>query len=263
MRLVDLTRTLDPADRDLVPAAAATRAKLHAPKVRYLSPMAEGRDAFCDALCCSPSDLPDGEGWGEEVLDDMSTHCGTHVDAPLHSGSTCQGSPSRTIDQIDVQELFCPGMVLDVRPWARRGEAIEVVALQRAIAATGQTIVAGSAVLIRTGQEGLKMGDEHYFNYPGMSREGTLLLTEHGATVLGTDAVGWDRPFAVMTREFKRSGAPLWDGHKAVREKEAFIVQKLSNLGALPLAGFHVGFFPLKLARASAAPARVVAFLPC
>jgi kynurenine formamidase len=262
MKLIDLTRTLDPADRDLVPPGAATRAKLHAPKIRYLSPAGEGRDAFCDALDCSPQDLPDGEGWGEEVIDDMSSHCGTHVDAPLHSGSTCQGLPARTIDQIELDELFCPGMVLDIRPWARRGEEIEVQMLERAIAATGQTISAGSAVLIRTGQEGLKMGDAHYFNYPGMSREGTLFLTGLGAKVLGTDAVGWDRPFAVMAKEFKSTGAPLWDGHKAVREQEAFIVQKLSNLAALPLYGFHVGCFPLKLARASAAPARVVAFLP-
>ena len=85
-----------------------------------------------------------------------------------------------------------------------------------------------------------------------------------GATVLGTDAVGWDRPFAVMAQAFKDTGdkQQLWDGHKAIRDKEAFIVQQLCNLGALPLRGFHVGFFPLKLARASAAPARAVAFLP-
>jgi kynurenine formamidase len=39
-------------------------------------------------------------------------------------------------------------------------------------------------------------------------------------------------------------------------------VQQLTNLAALPAHGFTVGFFPMKLARCSAAPARVVAFLP-
>lgn len=43
---------------------------------------------------------------------------------------------------------------------------------------------------------------------------------------------------------------------------KAIIVQHLTNLGALPLTGFHVGFFPIKLAHCSAAPARVVAFVP-
>ena len=94
-----------------------------------------------------------------------------------------------------------------------------------------------------------------------MTRHGTLYLTALGARVLGTDAIGWDRPFSVMTRQYRLDGTPLWDGHKAIRAREAFIVQKLSNLGALPLSGFHVGCFPLKLARASAAPARVVAFV--
>ena len=42
-------------------------------------------------------DLPDGEGWGAEILTDMSSHCGTHVDAPLHSASQIEGAPARTI----------------------------------------------------------------------------------------------------------------------------------------------------------------------
>jgi kynurenine formamidase len=53
----------------------------------------------------------------------------------------------------------------------------------------------------------------------------------------------------------------IWDGHFAGREWEAFIVQQLHDLAALPPSGFKVGFFPLRLARCSASPARVVAFL--
>jgi kynurenine formamidase len=66
-----------------------------------------------------------------------------------------------------------------------------------------------------------------------------------------------------MARKFKETGdkSVLWGGHKAIVEKEAFIVQQMTNLGALPLSGFMVGFFPIKLARCSAAPARVVAFV--
>jgi kynurenine formamidase len=113
------------------------------------------------------------------------------------------------------------------------------------------------------GQERYTMTDPEYFMQPGMSRASTLHLTSHGATILGTDAVGWDLPFGVMARKFKETGdkSVLWDGHKAIVEKEAFIVQQMTNLGALPLSGFMVGFFPMKLARCSAAPARVVAFV--
>jgi kynurenine formamidase len=108
------------------------------------------------------------------------------------------------------------------------------------------------------------MDDPQFYNQPGMSAEATLHLTALGATILGTDAVGWDLPFRVMNARFQQSGdkTVLWDGHKAITRREAFIVQQLTNLAALPLSGFHVGFFPIKLARCSAASARVVAFVP-
>ncbi len=39
-------------------------------------------------------------------------------------------------------------------------------------------------------------------------------------------------------------------------------MQQVCNLAAVPANGFKVGFVPLPLARCSASPARVVAFLP-
>jgi len=150
-----------------------------------------------------------------------------------------------------------------VRPWAKAGEEITIEMLDAALAATGRRINEGDAVLIRTGQERYTMTDPEYYAQPGMSRASTLHLTYQGATILGTDAVGWDLPFGVMARKFKETGDKklLWDGHKAIVQKEAFIVQQMTNLGALPLSGFMVGFFPIKLAGCSAAPARVVAFV--
>jgi kynurenine formamidase len=263
-RLVDLTVTLDPDNRARLPPPLAGAAGVVAPRIEYLHPASEaGRDEFCRYLGCTHADLADGEGWGAEVLNDMSSHCGTHVDAPLHSGSRSAGAPARTITDIPLEELYRPGLVLDVRPWAMLGEEITVAMLDAALAATGQQIQQGDAVLIRTGQERFTMTDPEYYTQPGMSRASTLHLTRQGATILGTDAVGWDLPFRLMAQKFKDTGdkSVLWDGHKAIVEREAFIVQQLSNLGALPASGFMVGFFPIKLARCSAAPARVVAFV--
>jgi kynurenine formamidase len=193
----------------------------------------------------------------------LNSHSGTHVDAPLHYGSTCEGRPARTITEIGLEELFCEGMVLDLRGRCEPGQGIAIEALREAIRATGRDIRAGDAVLLRTGQEDFDLDDIRVFQYPGMTRDGTLFLAEHGAKVLGTDALGWDRPFGVMAKAFRESGdrTEIWDGHFAGREREVFIVQQLTNLGALPPTGFKVGFFPIRIARASAAPARVVAFL--
>ena len=96
MQLIDLTRSLDPTDVERMPEMVRPLAAVLAPKVQYLAPDAEGRDRMCAIFGCTPEDLPDGEGWGEEMVT-MNSHSGTHVDAPLHYGSTCEGRPARTI----------------------------------------------------------------------------------------------------------------------------------------------------------------------
>jgi kynurenine formamidase len=262
-RLIDLTFTIDPQKRNLLPPHMRGLAPTIAPLVDVYHPLDKGRDAICANIGCSFDDLPDGEGWGAERLHDMSSHCGTHVDAPLHSGAYIEGAKARTITDISLDELYVPGMVLDVRPWVSRNESISIDALDKAMVATGRAIERGMAVLLRTGQEAYDVGDPDFTTYPGMTRVSTLHLINQGATILGTDAFGWDRPFAVMRKLFKETGdrSVIWDGHYAIREREALIVQKLDNLKALPLSGFMVGFFPIKLAGMSAAPARVVAFL--
>ncbi|MCP5059312.1 MAG: cyclase family protein [bacterium] len=262
MQLVDLTRLLDATDLERMPEAARVAASVLVPSIDPIRPAEGGADIMCALFGCTKEDLPDGEGWGDETLH-FSSHLGTHVDAPLHYGTTCEGKPARTITDIELGELYCDGVVLDLRERTEPAKGITVEALQAAIDETGARIGPETAVLLRTGQERFGLGDLQFYLYPGMTREGTLFLAELGAKVLGTDAAGWDRPFLEMRRAFTETGDPgeIWDGHFAGREREVFIVQQLDNLAALPPAGFKVGFFPMKLAACSAAPARVVAFL--
>lgn len=263
MRLVDLTRPLDPADIEKFPPERRAGATTMVPEIEYQRPAFEGVHAVCQAFGCQPHDLPNGEGWGAERLH-INTHLGTHVDAPLHYGSTCEGKPARTITDISLDELFVDALVLDLRGRVTPNEGISIEALDAAIAENGGDITPGCALMLRTGQEAFEVGDSGYFKYPGMTREGTLHLAATGAKVLCTDALGWDRPFPVIRRTFRETGdrATLWDGHFAGRDAEVFIVQQIANLAALPSHGFKVGFFTLPLARCSASPARVVAFLP-
>jgi kynurenine formamidase len=262
VQLVDLTRTLDARDRERLPEQVRLAASILLPEIEHIEPAGSGVDVMCLVFGCQAEDLPDGEGWGDERIV-MSSHLGTHVDAPLHYGSTCEGEPARTIDQIQLDELLCDGLILDLRDKVAPGEGISVDALDAALAENGGTITPGCAVLLRTGQEAYDLDDLRFFNYPGMTRAGTLHLAEQGAKVLGTDAPGWDRPFHVMRKAFAETGdrSQIWDGHFAGRDREVFIVQQLTNLAALPPNGFTVGFFPMKLAHCSAAPARVVAFV--
>jgi kynurenine formamidase len=261
VKLIDLTRLLDPRDDERLPEGFGPAPNL-VPRIEYYSPGGQGAATMCQIFGCTQDQLPGSEGWGDESLT-ITSHLGTHVDAPLHYGSTCEGRPARTISDIDVNELFCDGFVLDLRESCEPGRGIAVDALQRAVDALDVSLPSDCALLLRTGQERHGLGDRELFRYPGMTRAGTLFLADLGGKVLGTDALGWDRPFPVMRRAFERTGNPaeIWDGHFAGREREVFIVQQLSNLAALPPKGFKVGFFPLRLARCSAAPARVVAFV--
>lgn len=263
MKLVDLTRMLDSADYDRLPEQVKGSSSVLVPQVDYYSPDGKGAEVMCATFGCEKHDLPNGEGWGEERVK-INTHLGTHVDAPLHYGMTCEGKPARTIGDIDVSELYCDGLVLDVREDAQRNQGISVEALQKALKANGGEVTPGCALMIRTGQERYDISQIEWYSYPGMTREGTLYLASLGAKVLGTDAVGWDRPFGVMRRVFRETGDKnqIWDAHFAGRDKEVFIVQQLDNLKSLPANGFKVAFFPMRLNRCSAAPARVVAFVP-
>jgi kynurenine formamidase len=262
MKLVDLTRPLDPKDIEKFPENRRAGVATMVPEIEYQRPGFEGADAVCQNFGCTREDLPDGEGWGAERLH-INTHLGTHVDAPLHYGSTCEGKPARTITDIALEELYVDGLVLDLRGMVQPNEGIEIEALKKAIANNGAPIAPGCALMLRTGQEAYDFGDPEFFRYPGMTREGTLYLANTGAKILCTDALGWDRPFPVIRRAFRdtKDRSTIWDGHFAGREKEVFIVQQIHNLAGLPKSGFKVGFFPLPLARCSASPARVVAFV--
>lgn len=263
-RLVDLTRLMDPANRDRMPESVSSLRTVISPTIEYFSPAGKGLDRVTSIFGITAEELPNHEGWGEDMLTEMNTHCGTHVDAPLHSGSIIEGKPARTISDIDIQELYRPAMVLDMRDFVEPDTAMSIDSLEEAIRRNGKDIEPGDAVLIRTGQERYEMSDPEFYRYPGMSGAGTRYLTGKGATILGTDAMAWDRPFPVMKKAYEETGdsSEIWDGHFAIQDKEAFIVQQMTNLAALPPHGFMVGFFPIRLPKTSAAPARVVAFLP-
>src|SRR5215470_12797999 len=62
-----------------------------------------------------PEDLPDHEGWAIEHIQ-LSTHNGTHLDAPYHFASTMdRGRRAITIDEVPLDWCYRPGVKLDFR----------------------------------------------------------------------------------------------------------------------------------------------------
>ena len=97
-----------------------------------------------------------------------------------------------------------------------------------------------------------------------MSAEATEWLIDRGIVVMGIDQWGWDLPLPWQIRRARADDdrKAFWAAHRVGRRRPFWHMEQLVNLGALPPHGFTVAVFPLNLVGASAAPARVVAFLP-
>src|SRR5260370_7044357 len=61
-----------------------------------------------------PEYFAPGHAWAVENVT-LSTHSGTHVDAPYHYAPTSGGAPARTIDQLPLAWFYSDGVLLDMR----------------------------------------------------------------------------------------------------------------------------------------------------
>ena len=204
-------------------------------------------------------EFPDGKGlaWEELVV---QTHTGTHLDAPWHFGDTAEGKPSKTIDEVPLEWCFGDGVVLDFSS-KDDGAKIMLDDVKKELARINYHLKAGDIVLIRTDRD-KKFGSRNYTElHPGMTREATLWILAHEIKIIGTDGYGFDRPFALMFEEYKKTGdnSALWPAHFAGRDKEYCHIEKLANLDQLPPFGFKVAVFPIKIKNASAGWVRPVA----
>ena len=229
--------------------------------VRYLAhtQTAGGMAAFFPGL--RPEDLPDSEGWAVETVT-LSTHNGTHMDAPWHFHSTTDygKSPAPTIDETPLEYCYRPGVKLDFRHLAD-GYVATGADVAQELARIGHALAPLDIVLVNT-RAGSVFGKPEYIHSGcGLGRDATLYLTERGVRVVGTDAWSWDAPFSHTAKRWAETRDPriIWEGHKAGREIPYWQMEKLHNLEVLPADGFEVSCFPVKIKGASAGWIRAVA----
>jgi kynurenine formamidase len=208
------------------------------------------------------ADLPDGEGWAIERLT-LTTHNGTHLDAPWHYASTMDGgSRAITIDEVPLEWCYGAGVRLDFRAMPD-GHVVSAAEMAAELERIGHRLQPLDIVLINTAA-GEAYGRPDYLDRGcGIGREATLWLLEQGVRVTGTDAWSWDAPFSHTRRRYAATGdaSLIWEGHKAGRERGYCHLEKLANLDRLPPTGFLVCCFPFKIKGASAGFARAVAIL--
>ena len=208
-----------------------------------------------------PGDWPDGMAWAAETVT-LSTHSGTHVDAPYHYGPTLAGRPARTIDDVPLRWCYGDGVLLDMTG-KRAGEGISDDEVRAALEVIGYRLRPYDVVLIRTDASRSFKEPGYELRQPGLRRSATEWLVDQGIRLVGIDAWTLDRPFDVMAAE-ARSGDrdQLWETHFLGKEKEYCQIERLCNLDEIPVPfGFRVVAFPVSIARASAGWSRVVAIV--
>jgi kynurenine formamidase len=237
------------------------------PEITYLS-----HDMTLDRMQASfpnltRDHLPDRAAWAIERLS-VTTHHGTHLDAPYHFHPTTNhdlvegGEPAPTIDEIPLDWCFRPGIKLDFRHFPD-GYVATVQDVRNELDRIGHQIAPYEIVLINT-RAGSRYGCSDYVSSGcGVGREATLFLIEQGVRITGTDAWSWDAPFVHTRRVVDQTGNYdlVWEGHKAGRHRIYCHLEKLHQLERLPPLGFTVACFPVKIKRASAGWTRAVALL--
>lgn len=207
---------------------------------------------LCKGFAIAAEDWPDGYGISNEMVT-LSTHQGTHIDAPLHYSP--DGSD---IVAADIHHFIGQAVIVTDRlssgswvafPWHDY--------LQRLDHYAGRA----RAVFFITGAWERYGEDSYFHDFKGVPARYVAAALDRGYSLIGTDAFSLDPPFAVMSRAFveTRDPATLWPAHVLGRTRPYYQIERLANLQAFETARL-VDFIalPIKL-HAGAAWARAVA----
>ena len=166
------------------------------------------------------------DGWTEHHIS-ISTHIGTHIDAPWHFIKN-----GKTLDKVALDRLIGDGLVIDCRKYKEVPvEAVKNKNIRKKI------------VFFYTGQS-KKTKEEYGKNAPVISEELAKLLVKSKVKCIGVDS-------------FSPDEAP-YNVHRILLSKDMPIVENLANLDELLNKKFQAIILPLKV-DLDGAPCRAIA----
>ena len=180
----------------------------------------------------------DIQGYISEVMF-LSTHTGTHMDAPFHFNPNGQ-----TIDQVEVNRYICNNAIL-IRI---QKNANEMITSDDIIRNSKYEIKEKDTVVFSTGWEKqIKQKDNYIRNNPGLSKGAAEYLVEKKINAVGIDCPSIDIGID--------SGLIA---HKTLLSNEILVIENLCNLYEFTNGKFTLLVTPLKLAGASGSPIRAI-----
>ena len=181
----------------------------------------------------------DKDGYNLELLF-LSSHTGTHIDAPYHFLKKGQ-----KIHQIITRRLVTEAILIRIRKGAN--QSITKTDIKKFEKKYG-VIDEGSTIIFHTGwQKNLKK-ELYFLKNPGLAVSAARYLVSKKINLVGIDSpsidLGKDSKFSV---------------HHILAKGGILIVENLSNLEKIHSEKFHLIVAPLKLKNATGSPVRAMA----
>jgi len=181
------------------------------------------------------------DGYNLELLF-LSTHTGTHIDAPFHFMKN-----GKKIHEIKPERLVNEAVLIKVGKKANR--SISKTDIRKFEQKNGK-IENGSTVIFYTGWQ-KNLNKEFYFTEnPGLSVSAAKYLVSKKINMVGIDSpsidLGTDSKFSV---------------HHVLAKNNILIVENLANLNKIKSNNFHLITSPLKLKNATGSPIRAFGFV--
>ena len=181
------------------------------------------------------------DGYNLELLF-LSTHTGTHMDAPYHFLEK-----GAKIHEIGLKKLVSEAALIQSRK--NSGESITKADIQKFEKKHGK-IDGFSSVIFLTGWQRNLQKKYYFTKNPGLSVSAAKYLASKKINLVGIDSpsidLGRDSKFSV---------------HQIFAKKGMLIVENLANLEKIKSSKFHLVVLPLKLKNATGSPVRAIAFV--
>ena len=181
------------------------------------------------------------DGYNLELLF-LSSHTGTHMDAPHHFLEK-----GAKIHEISLKKLVSEAVLIQSRK--KSNESVTKTDIQKFEKKHGKIDGFSSVIFLTDWKK--KLQKKYYFTKnPGLSVLAAKYLASKKISLVGIDSpsidLGTDSKFSV---------------HQIFAKKGMLIVENLANLEKIKSSKFHLVVLPLKLKNATGSPVRAIAFV--
>lgn len=169
----------------------------------------------------------------------LSTHTGTHMDAPSHFVKD-----GDSVDKLDINRFFMKNAYLFNIP-KKSNELITVNDIQN----IGVDINEGDTLIFSTGWENKIDSKSYVTTNPGLSKEAAIYLSLKKINAVGIDGPSID------------AGNNNFTVHEILLKNNIIIIENLCNLNKIDKENFIFIACPLKLSNATGSPIRALAMI--